>query len=404
MRHLLFSSHKLLSSHVELPCMQVPLPSNEIVSDVALITGATGFIGGFLLKELLINNSFKHIYCLARPHETLSGFERVKANLIEKGTSEGLIDPEKITAITGDILQPNFGLEDQLFSRLCYEVDHVFHFAATMNWVTPFNQNTIANIDALKVSLVFCSSKKLKKLHYASSMGLWTLLNHSEGAIMENALHEQGNELPGGYFQSKYVAENILKKAAVLGLPINIYRIGDVKGHSEDGLGDPQNFGNMVMRYFILRGVAIDHDTPEFNFIPVDYLCQSIAHIAVTRTNQTFQFSNPDLISFKDIYNAGLDVGHELKLVSKSEWGKLLYSDKSHEGKQLKPIFKRFTPDQSQPSTSFYEIGVQMFQRPHDTTNTASALAGTQINCPAMIKNQVLQRYLTHLSVSIAKA
>ncbi len=250
MRHILFSSNDLLLSHTHLPKLGSALPQNAIGKDCALITGATGFIGGFLLKELLINQSFDRVYCVVRAENQTTAFERVKSNLLEKGTPEDLIDKSKIIAICGDILESNFGLDTTTFEQLCAEVDHVFHFAATMNWVTPFNQNTIANIEALKTSIAFCCNKRLKKLHYASSMGLWTLLNHKEDSILETHIHDQANELPGGYFQSKWVSEKILKKASDMGLPVNIYRIGDVKGNSTDGLGDPNNFGNLVMQYF----------------------------------------------------------------------------------------------------------------------------------------------------------
>jgi thioester reductase-like protein len=402
MRHLLFSSKESLNSHIAIPQLSHPIPQNDIAQKVAFVTGATGFIGGYLLKELLINNTFETIICLVRPSDAQSGFDRIKENLIKKGTDESLIDPNKIIAINGDVLLPQFGLKDDQYLEICQQVDHVFHFAATMNWVTPFNQNTIANIEALKTAIHICANQKLKKLHYASSMGLWTLLNHGSDTLLETSIHDQANELPGGYFQSKWVCEKTLHLARAAGIPVNIYRIGDVKGNSNDGLGDPQNFGNLVMQYFMLRGVAIDCDTPEFNFIPVDYLTKAIAHIATNQTGKTFQFSNPELISFKDIYRAANAIDQPLKLISKTEWIQLLKNDTSEFGKLLKPIFRSFTPDPSIAPTSFYQIGVDMFQKRHDTTNTFAALLNTDIACPAMIKDQVLQRYLSHLSKNVS--
>lgn len=403
MRHILFSNNNLLLSHTDLPQMPGSLPTNRIGNDVALITGATGFIGGYLLMELLKNSAFQKIYCIVRPNTDYSGFDRIKANLIAKGMSADLISSVKIIAIDGDILVPQFGIDSQLFSELQESVDHVFHFAATMNWVTPFNKNTIANIEALKTILTFCSTQRLKKLHYASSMGLWALTNPSDGALLENELHKKGDHLPGGYFQLKWIAENILKKVALIGLPTNIYRIGDVKGHSKDGLGDPNNLGNMFMKYFISRGVAIDDDTAQLNYLPVDYITQSIAHISTTRSNKTFQFSNPELISFKDIYKAALELGHDIQLISHQTWKDLLYSDRSAEGKQLKSIFRSFSPDPGESPTSFYDIGMRMFRKSHDTTNTLSALNDTTIECPAMIKDKILHCYLNHISRSTAK-
>ncbi|MFT6866859.1 MAG: thioester reductase-like protein [Cyclobacteriaceae bacterium] len=397
MRHLLFSDINLLNGHISLPSFPDKVPTNDIENKQAFITGATGFIGGFLLKELLQNNRFESYICLVRADTETAGYQRVKEFLLSKGTPEKLIDPARIKVVIGDVLKPQLGLNDSTYQSLLTTVDHVFHFAASMNWVTPFNQDSIANIEALKTVIKFCGTEKLKKLHYASSMGIWTLLNHTKGPILETEIHHHGNELPGGYFQSKWVNEQVLKLASAEGIPVNVYRIGDVKGNSEDGLGDPQNFGNLVMQYFINKGVVIDSDTPEFNFIPVDYLAKSIAYIAINSTGNTHQFTNPELISFCDIYAAAKSVGHDCKLISKAEWIETLKTETNMQGKILKPIFKTFTPDPSCLPTSFYGIGVNMFKKKHDTTNTDHALSDTNFKCPAMLKDGVLKRYLIHL-------
>lgn len=402
MRHLLFSNQHDLNACISLPTLPVSIPSNSIQNGVALITGATGFIGGFLLKELLQNNSFESYICVVRGEDEATGFERVRANLISKGTPEELISPSLISIRIGDVLEVNFGLPEKEYLDLCTNVDHLFHFAATMNWVTPFNNDTLANIAALKTAVQFCGTTRLKKLHYASSMGMWTLLNHTEGPILETMIHKQGNELPGGYFQSKWINENILQLASKAGIPVNVYRIGDVKGDSENGLGDPQNFGNLFMQYLIRSGVAIDEDIPKLDFIPVDFLAKAIAHISVTETNKTFQFSNPELVSFKDMHRAAIASGHDTRLVSEEDWMALVKSDTSEYGKRLKPVFKLFNPDPSLQPTSFYQIGVEMFQKEHDTTNTDSALEGTGITCPRMLSDHVLEKYLMHLGEAVA--
>ncbi len=247
MRHLLFSNPETLKSHIGLPALPEELPYNQNFDEVAMITGATGFIGGFLMKELLHRRTFKTYVCLVRAANPATGFRRLKETLIAKGTPEELIEEADITIVMGDVLLPRFGLKPGMYDQLLSETDHLFHFAATMNWVTPFNQETVANIQALKEAISFCANGKLKKLHYASSMGIWTLLNPQEGPIYEDQIHNQGDELPGGYFQSKWVNELILKLARDSGIPVNVYRIGDVKGNSENGLGDPQNFGNLAV-------------------------------------------------------------------------------------------------------------------------------------------------------------
>lgn len=396
MRHLLFTDKKVLESYIQLPNLAIDT-ATQVEKKTAFITGATGFIGGFLLKELIQNSTFESYVCLVRAKDEDLAYQRVKENLLQKGCETYLIEASDIKVVTGDALCPSFGLNDPVYTGLLDSIDHVFHFAATMHWITPFNQDSILNIEALKTVIDFCSQAKTKKLHYASSMGLWTLQNHKEGSLLEDELHDQGDELPGGYFQTKWVNERILNLAKAQGLPVNIYRIGDVKGSSENGLGDTQNFGNLVMRYFLKNGISIDCDTPEFNFIPVDYLAKAIAHIAINESGKTYQFSNPELISFKDIYHSAIDTGHDCKLVTKEAWVTWLKNDKSEFGKLLKPIFRAFSPNTGKDATTFYNIGVNMFQKVHDTTHTIHALRDTNIVCPRMLSDKILNKYMIHL-------
>lgn len=396
-RHPVFSERPVLNEFIHLPIMNDLTKRTDIAKGTAFITGATGFIGGFLLKELLLNNCFQHYICLVRATDQRNAFERIRNNLINKGTPEHLIESSSISAEVGDIMKEDFGLSKMVFEKLTNDVHHVFHFAATMNWVNPFNTSTVKNIEALHTILRLCSSHHGKKLHYASSMGLWALLNHKSETILESDLHARGEELPGGYFQSKWISEHVLKLAEEAGIPINVYRIGDVKGDSQNGLGDPHNLGNLFMQYFIQKGLAVDSSIPQLNFIPVDYLTKAIVAIIKNDGAGTFQFSNTELISFKDIYNEAKSAGHTIELIGMDQWLEVLEVDPLETAKLLRPIFRTFRPYSGAAPTSYYKIGMDMFRKNHDTTNTDRALAGEDIKCPRMVEDGVLQKYLNHL-------
>lgn len=399
MKHPLFTDADTLHSCVKLPHLPKSLPKNKICNENAFITGATGFIGGFLLKELLKSDSFQSYTCLVRANSKKEGLQRVKDNLRACGASDLSISDAKIAVVLGDILLPRFGIDHDSYRQLCASTDHFFHFAASMNWVLPFNKNTQANIEALKAAILFCSTERLKKLHYASSMGIWAILNHKDPKIEESRIHNQPEELPGGYFQSKWVNEKILQMASERGVPVNVYRIGDVKGDSLIGISDLKNFGNLFMRYIQERKIAIDSALPQLNYLPVDFLAKAIAHIAFTETGKTFQFSNPQLISISDIAKAVEDAtGHQVALVSYSDWLAHLQNDKSSLGTTLKPIFRSFRPSSSSEETSFYEIGMKMFRMPHNYCNTDKALYDTGIQCPSMKSGNILPIYLAQLN------
>lgn len=397
MRHPLFSDTQTLVAHAQLP--QIPISGEKSERrEVAFITGATGFIGGYLLCELIRQKAFMRYICLVRAETQEAGQERLKQSLILKGIEPELLEEVDLITTCGDILKPQFGLSNQDYEHLGHEVDHVYHFAATMNWVTPFNQNTIDNLAALRQAIHLCSDQKTKQLHYASSMGLWTLLQHESEVLREDDFHQIPDQLAGGYFQSKWVAERMLGQVSAQGLPVNIYRIGDVKGCAEDGRGDANNFGNLVMHYFIKTGLAIEKAELEFNFLPVDYVAKAIAYISTSVMGQTFQFTNSELVSFTDISNTLEEEGFNIERHPIGDWRELLSKDKSLLGRTLNAIFRPFSPGADWPATSFYQIGVDMFTKKHDTANTERVISSIGLQPPAMKTDGMLAKYLHHLS------
>lgn len=372
------------------------IPRHEGNDDVAFITGATGFIGGHLLKAFIQSGRFSKYICLVRRSGRENPTERLRKGLMDKGLTESEWKASLVEVCEGDIYLPEMGLTTQEYESFSEEVGHFFHFAASMNWVAPFNSDARANLSALREVIRFSSLRSKTKLHYASSMGIWTILHHTSGSIAEDDIHELPGELPGGYFQSKWVAEKMLMKARASGLPVNVYRIGDVKGHSATGHGDPQNFGNIVMQYFLECGVCVENDRPEFNFIPVDYLAKSINVLTMQFSNQTFQFSNPELISFSDIGHVGKSIGRHLEWISMKEWISHLLVSRHPSAPLLRAIFKPFAPSTGEAPVSFYEIGYRMFTRKHDMQNTIHGLKGSGVQCPAMLSDDVLRRYLNH--------
>src|SRR6185437_10867486 len=85
------------------------------------VTGATGFIGRFLLAELLDHREGT-IYCLTRAG-SLDKLDALKARLGEAAE-------ERIVPVVGDLGRPRLGVSDADVERLTGEVEHFFHLAA----------------------------------------------------------------------------------------------------------------------------------------------------------------------------------------------------------------------------------------------------------------------------------
>lgn len=403
MRHLLFKSREFLESHVHLPTLPDLAPVTT-AREAALITGATGFIGGYLLIELLRRNAFEKYYCLVRGATAEIRLRKLKHSLANKGLSYSEVC-HRLVIVPGDISRPRLGLAEQDYRALAASVDHVFHFAGTMNWVAGFGAETVLNIAALRDVICFAAAKKTKYVHYASSMGAWSLLAHRTARISEAVLHDRPDLLPGGYCQLKWINEKICHLGQAAGIPICIYRIGDVKGHSETGHSDPRNFGNLLLLQMMLTGTVPDCDT-QFNFLPVDYLAQAIACIATNapyHRGRTFQFSNSEMLTMDMLVDVMTVAGFALHRQSPADWYAAL-SGKRPLGKALRPVFRSFVPETGQAPVSFFEIGSELYRRKHDCRNTEWAVASEGLCCPAMVGDGTLLRYVAALTGRLSPA
>lgn len=396
--HYLFNTASALEAHICLGNLE-SIPDRTSEHKVAFITGATGFIGGYLLIELLRQNAFEKYYCLVRGESETDRRRKLKRALYTKGLSSGDFN-SRIVIVEGDFTKPLLGIQESEYTRISQETDHVFHFAATMNWASPFNREAEANIEALKKVIALAASQKTKYLHYASSMGAWSVLHQPGETIYEDSLHDQPEGLPGGYCQLKWVNEKICHWARDLGIPVQIYRIGDVKGHSQTGHSDLNNFGNLLMLYLLKRRLAFAEEV-RFNFLPVDYIAQAVAHLAVnveTTSGRTYQFKNPELVSLREIAQSIATLEHPVEEVSLDKWIDSL-DPKMVLDRALSSVFKPILPQPGQAPTSIFKIGVELYMREHDTTHTDAALAGTSIHCPAMLSDGILRTYLSSLLV-----
>jgi len=89
------------------------------------VTGATGFIGRFLVAELLENREGA-IYCLCRS-TSLDKLDALKDRLGDK---------DRIVAVVGDLAKTRLGVDDAEIQRLSGQIEHFIHLprSTTSPW------------------------------------------------------------------------------------------------------------------------------------------------------------------------------------------------------------------------------------------------------------------------------
>ena len=88
------------------------------------ITGATGFVGAYLVRKLLEQNNI-HLSLLVRGSKKKSASDRVFDLLKNKS------DMERITVYDGDVSKENLGLDNAAWNELTTKVNIIFHSAAS---------------------------------------------------------------------------------------------------------------------------------------------------------------------------------------------------------------------------------------------------------------------------------
>merc|ERR1739838_300689 len=114
------------------------------------------------------------------------------------------------------------GLPQEDYTYLTYEIDYIIHAAAYVNLVYPYEALKGANVIGTQNVLVFARTGKIKPLHYVSSNAVYS--NNQQNCKEEQIDYDKRLLKENGYAQTKWVAEQILRKGISQGLPITIYR------------------------------------------------------------------------------------------------------------------------------------------------------------------------------------
>ena len=183
------------------------------------LTGATGFLGAFLLHEFL--SSGARAVCHVRAASPAEGLARVLANLRKYGLPLPEA-PERLSIVCGDLGRPRLGLTPEDFRAVAEGADLICHNGALVNWVMSYDDlrgpNVLGTREVIRLSCV-----RGTPLHFVSSMGVFSTLGQRRS---EEDEPDSPRDLRTGYTQSKAVGERLVRAAGARGLPVAIHLAG----------------------------------------------------------------------------------------------------------------------------------------------------------------------------------
>ena len=250
-------------------------------ASAVLVTGSTGFLGAFLLDEMLrTTGNDTRYYCLVR--DRTSGRRRPGNRVLETLKFYGLAgqsEENRIIPVAGDLTQPCLGLKDAEYRELAGKIDLVFHCAASVNYAYPYSAAKSHTVGGTLEVLKFACTATTKPVQYISSNGIFP--GGDDAPYLEdNQIEGFLDRMEGGYNQAKWVAERLVWQAASRGLPVCIFRPGNIGHHSATGAVNPNDFLSLIIRACARLGCAPLVPGWSFEMTPVDFVATAITKIA----------------------------------------------------------------------------------------------------------------------------
>ena len=243
-----------------------------------LLTGATGYLGIHILREL-IDSDAKHIYCLVRGKSQEAAESRLRTLLYYYfADSFKHLFGKRLQVILGDVTS-DFGEG--------LKVDTVFNCAAIVKHFSEGTEIEDVNIGGAKRCVDFCLENDAQLVHVstASTRGLWA------GIIKDDVFTEQrfymGQYLGNKYIYSKFMAERLILDAVALHeLRAKIMRVGNLAARSTDGEFQANfstnSFMGRIKVYNMLGCCPYAMRNKQVEFSPINEVSKAIVLLAAT--------------------------------------------------------------------------------------------------------------------------
>jgi fatty acid CoA ligase FadD9 len=315
----------------------LPGPSSEVRT--VLLTGATGFLGRYLLLEWLERMDLVDgkVITLVRAKDSDAARERLDATF-DSGDPKLLAHYRELAAdhlevLAGDKGEANLGLEHGIWQRLADTVDLIVDPAALVNHVLPYSQlfgpNVVGTAELIRIAL----TTKIKPFVYVSTIGVGDQIE--PGKFVEvsdvrqmSATRRINDGYANGYGNSKWGGEVLLREAHDLaGLPVSVFRCDMIMADTTYAgqLNVPDMFTRMMLS-LVATGVAPNsfyeldaggsRQRAHFDGLPVEFIADAISTLGANVVDgyETYHVMNPydDGISMDTFADWLIDAGYPI--------------------------------------------------------------------------------------------
>jgi len=382
-----------LTREAELPQYIAPKRGLTYQSGVPVqtvfLTGATGFLGAYLVTEILKSTSVE-LYCLVRPKRGENNRLRIENQMRhyevwEKSETWQSAWDKRLHVVEGDVTLSRMGLPDPIYESLARQVDVIINGAAHVNFIYPYEALRNTNVLGLHEIIQFAFHTRIKPVHHLSTAAIWPM--GAQYTFLEKDPIDHNKLLNLGYDEAKWVGEKVLLNAAERGLPVARYRPGEVGGDSITGHCVTDHFLVACVKGFLQFGAFPQMDI-EVDIAPVDYVAKAMVYLAFNRQplGRVFHLTNPSRRTLKEALGFLRGLGYKFEELPFGELRDSLVNSPSFASNAL------FTYQAALDEMN--EINMQL--PTYDTRETLRELAGSSIIC-APADEKLFTIYLNYL-------
>ena len=423
------ASDLMLEKFIDGPTLRAAptLPRPDGKPHTVLLTGATGFLGRYLLLDWLNR--------LRRVDDTVICLVRADSDTDARGRLEATFDTDpvlyshfreltdgRLKVIAGDKGEHNLGLDEPTWQQLAETVDVIVDSAAFVNGILSYKEFFRPNVVGTAELIRFAITTKLKPYTFVSTADVRhqiepaAFTEHGDIRIVSPVRALDGS-FANGYGNSKWAGEVLLREAHDLcGLPVAVFRCDMILADTSYAgqLNVPDNFTRMVLSVvatglapasFYRLDAAGNRQRAHYDALPVGFVAEAIATLgwqlalAGSAEFETYHVMNPhdDGIGIDEYVDWLIEAGYPIERIADfGEWLQRFETalralpERQRRHSVLQILASQVTRDLKAPEPTHGAYG------PTDRFRTAVRESGIGADIPH-ISPPIITKYVTEL-------
>lgn len=264
------------------------------------VTGFPTYTTIKIIQKIAEEQSFVHVHMLA-----MKKFLPMTKKYLNKLSKPA---QKKITIYSGDVTYLDLGLSGDEHTYLCNKVTHILHLAAAWDMGVPKDYCEEIDVHGTRNVLDFAEDcKKLVRFGHFSTIHV----SGDRNGIIQEDEFDLGQKFKNHQEETRYKSERLVRRHMDKGLPVTIFRLGNVVGDSSNGeilkFEGPYIFAKLLL--------TTDKTLPFFlpgpceglaNLVPVDFVAAACIYIFNQEESKgkTYHITDPYPLATRTIFDA----------------------------------------------------------------------------------------------------